>query len=47
MIFIEAMICKNYGEEYSNCIYLLYDGIHYDALARTFAEEADFDFDET
>ena len=47
IVSVEALTFKVYGEQYSEWIYLLYDGIHYDSLAWNFAEEGPFDFDET
>lgn len=37
----------NYGEEYDDAIYIVYSGIHYDAIAMSPAEDAPPDWDQT
>lgn len=39
VIYIQIQQHKLYGEEFSEWIYLLYDGIHYDAISRNACDE--------
>ena len=47
VIAIESMTYKIYGEGGSKRIFLLYDGIHYDAITRNFQEDGPKEIDIT